>query len=210
MKTNVIKFLNLLLLLVFAGLMSCEGPEGPQGPVGPKGDTGDQGPTGQTGPAGQDGQDGQDGNANVTTISLLSSAITWVADQYLGRPANVYSITNSAVNQDIIDHGIVLGYCYMFESWYMLPLTWEDLDGAGRIYILHSYSLNTITLYAYETYGVFDPVSIEEYRFMLITDNTVIGTKGASAEEAILDKLNKAGVDVTDYYQVMDYFGIKY
>jgi len=44
---------------------------------------------------------------------------------------------------------------------------------------------------------------------MLITDNTVMGTKGASAEEAILNKLSKAGVDFRDYYQVADYFGIK-
>jgi len=205
--------MSLLFLLAFAALMSCEGPEGPEGPAGPAGATGPAGPTGATGPAGQDGedgQDGQDGNANVTTISLLSTDITWIEGDYLGRPANVYALTNNAVNQDIIDHGTVLGYCYLNESWYFLPLTWEDLDGATRMYVLHSYSLNTIVLYAYETFGVLDPSGIEKYRFMLITDNTVTGAKGASSEEQILEKLNKAGVDVKDYYQVMDYFGVKY
>jgi hypothetical protein len=206
-KTTILKLRNLVLLIVFAGLYSCEGPEGPVGPAGPTGATGTTGATGATGAA---GQNGQNGNANVTTISLLGSAITWLEGEYLGRPANVFSLTNTAVNSDIIDHGTVLGYCFMFGSWYYLPLTWEDIDGATRTYILHTYSLNTITLFSYETYGVFDPSGVEEYRFMLITDNTVTGKKGASAEAAILSKLTKAGVDVNNYYEVMDYFGLKY
>ena len=111
MKTTIVKLRNLFILAAIAGLFACEGPEGPVGPDGPKGDKGDTGLTGPTGPA---GQDGQDGNSNVTVISLLSSDITWLEGEYLGRPANIFSLENSAVNDDIIDHGVVLGYCYMF------------------------------------------------------------------------------------------------
>ncbi len=207
MKTTIVKLRNLFILAAIAGLFACEGPEGPVGPDGPKGDKGDTGLTGPTGPA---GQDGQDGNSNVTVISLLSSDITWLEGEYLGRPANIFSLENSAVNDDIIDHGVVLGYCYMFENWYILPISWEDPEGASRMYILHSYSPNTITLYAYQTSGVLDPDIITEYRFMLITDNTVMGSKGAAAEKNILMRLEKAGVDVNNYYEVMDYFGLKY
>lgn len=208
-KTTIVKLRNLFILAAIAGLFACEGPEGPVGPAGPKGDTGIAGPTGQTGPAGQDGQDGQNGNSNVTVISLLSTNITWLEGEYLGRPANIFSLETDKVNDDIMDHGTVLGYCYMNEGWYSLPLTWEDIDGASRMYILHSYSPNTITLFAYQTSGVLDPDLVTEYRFMLITDNTVMGAKGISPENDILMKLEKAGVDVRSYDQVCDYFGIK-
>ncbi len=190
-------------MLALGGLVACEGPEGPEGP---KGDTGDTGVAGPTGPA---GEDGQDGNANVKIINLLGVDITWIEGEYLGRPANIYSLANNAVNDDIINSGTVLGYCYLYEEWYHLPLTWEDVDGSVRQYIVHTYSPNTITLYAFQTGGTLDPTgAVEEYRFMLITDNTVTGNKGTSAEAEILLKLTEAGVDVNNYHEVMEYFGI--
>ena len=97
------------------------------------------------------------------------------------------------------------------EEWFHLPFTWEDVDGTVRQYIVHTYSPNTITLYAFQTGGVLDPTgAIEEYRFMLITDNTVTSGKGESAEKDIIAKLAKDGVDVNNYYEVMDYFGLEY
>lgn len=211
MKKTIFKLRNIFILAAIAGLFACEGPEGPMGPVGPKGDTGPAGQTGQTGPAGQDGQDGQDGNANVTVISLLSTDITWLEGEYLGRPANVFSLESAAVNDDIIDHGVVLGYCNINENWQLLPFSWEDVDGLLRMYLLHSYSPGTITLYAFMTGGVLepDPLIITEYRFMLITDNTVTGAKGVSSGDDILTKLEKAGIDINNYFEVRNYFGLK-
>jgi hypothetical protein len=210
-KKTIIKLRNLAVLIAFAGLFSCEGPEGPAGPAGPKGDTGATGATGATGPAGQDGEDGQNGNANVSIISLLGQDIEWTEGDYLGRVANTYSFTNSAVNEDIINHGLVLGYCNIDNQWYNLPLIWEDLDGTSRQYILHTYSLNTITLFAYETTGFLDPTGIiTEYRFLLITDNTITVGKSSSSGKDINTKLAEAGVNTGDYYEVMDYFGLKY
>ncbi len=206
MKNSIVKLRNLLIMTAVAGLFACEGPDGPMGPAGPKGDTGPIGPIGQTGPA------GKDGNANVTVVSLLSKDITWLEGEYLRRPANFYSIEDAPVNDDIVDHGVVLGYCSIYDNWHLLPLTWENSDGTERQYILHSYSLNTITLYAYQTSGVMepDPLVITEYRFMLITDKTVTGTKGTSAEKTILMKLEKAGVNVNNYHEVLDHFGLKH
>jgi hypothetical protein len=203
-KKTIVKLRNLAILLALASLISCEGPEGPVGPAGPKGDTGDTGPIGPIGP------DGEDGNANVTIISLLSEDISWIEGEYLGRIANTYSLTNSAVNDDIMNHGIVLGYGYMLEAWFQLPLTWEEEDGSNRQYVVHSYSPNTVTLYAFQTIGVLDPSVITEYRFLLITDNTIIPSKGNSSEKDIVERLTKAGVDVSNYKQVMDYFGLAY
>jgi hypothetical protein len=206
MKKTIIKLMNLAILIAFAGLFSCEGPEGPQGPAGLKGDTG---ATGAAGATGATGATGANGNANVTIISLLSSDITWTEGEYLGRIANTYSLMNNAVNEDIIDHGAVLGYCKL-DVWYQLPFTWDDVGGTYTEYIVHTFSLNTITLYAYQTDGVLDPSAVSDYRFLLITDNTVTGAKGISNEKDILSKLTKEGVDVSNYYEVMDYFNLDY
>ena len=204
MKKTIFKIGNLLLIFALAGLFACEGPEGPQGPTGP---TGPAGPTGATGPQ---GPAGEDGNANVTIVSLLYGDITWTVGSYLGRTANTFSFSENGVNQDIMDHGTVLGFCTLWDLWYAMPFTWENSTGTSRQYIFHAYSLNTITLFAYQTSGVLDPSLISQYRFLLITDNTITAAKGESVEKAIIEKLTKAGVDVTNYYEVMDYFGFIY
>jgi len=212
-KTTITKLGNLLLIFSILGLFACEGPEGPQGPEGPAGPTGPTGATGATGPqgpAGEDGVDGVDGNANVITISLLYEDITWTVGTYLGYEANTFTITDNAVNQDIIDHGTVLAYCNFDGVWFSLPMVWLNETGTGLRSVIHSYVLNTITLYAFQTGGALDPADISEYRFLLVTDNTVTGTKGCSAEKTITENLGKAGIDVRDYYQVMDYFGLEY
>ena len=146
----------------------------------------------------------------MTTISLLYGDITWTAGTYLGRPANTFALTDNAVNQDIIDHGTVLGFFKMNNAWQSMPFSWENSDGTSREYILHTYSLNTITLYAYRTIGVLNPATISEFRFILITDNTVTGTKGTISDKDILSSLKEEGVDVNDYWQVIGYFDLEY
>lgn len=202
MKTVFSKFKYGLWILFIAVLCSCEGPEGPEGDEGPIG------PAGPAGPAGADGADGADGNANVTIVSLLKEDITWTAGDFLGRTANTFTLTESLVDQNIIDHGTVLGFCFLWSEWYPMPLIWVNSDGSSIQHILHTYTLNTIKLYAYQTSGVLNPSSILEYRFLLITDNTV--TKSTSVKYDILYKMGEAGVDVNSYFEVMDYFGLDY
>jgi hypothetical protein len=206
MKTILVKTRFLIILFALTGLIACEGPEGPAGIQGPKGDTG---ATGSAGPAGQNGENGSNGNANVQIINLPSTEIEWIEGEYLGRISNVFSFTNPLINDDIINHGTVLGFCYMFEEWRSLPIIWEDVDGIMRQYVLHTYAPNTITLYAFQTGDVLDPAEITEYRFMLITDNTVMGAKGEKSGNTILEKLSLAGVDPGNYHQVMKYFGLE-
>ena len=85
-------------------------------------------------------------------------------------------------------------------------MTWENSGGTSRQYVLHSYALNTITLYAYQTGGVLNPSILSQYRFLIITDNTVTKSSG----QDIIDKLTNLGVDVNNYYELMDYFGLEY
>ena len=199
MRTSISRFKYLAGLFLIVGLISCEGPAGTPGVNGTNGTNGTDG---------SDGADGADGNANVTIVSILSSGITWTEGSYLGRTANTFSLTESAVSQDVIDHGTVLGFAFLNPRWYALPWTWENGSGTSTQYILHSYLLNTITLFTYQTSGVLNPNAFSEYRFLIITDNTV--SKSASSEQDILNKLERAGVDVNDYYEVMDYFELTY
>lgn len=205
MKNVASKFKYLASLFLIVGLFACEGPPGADGIAGADGADGADGIAGIDG---VDGTDGTDGNANVTIVSLLLADITWIEGSYLGRTANVFDLTESAVNQDVIDHGTVLGYCFLTSKWWALPFIWENNSGTSTQHILHSYALNTISLYAYETAGAMSAGGITEYRFLIITDNTV--TKSTSSEAAILDKLKNAGVDVNNYYEVADYFGLDY
>ncbi len=204
MKKNNTRGLAVLIvsvaMIIAAG---CEGPEGPQGDQGPQGLQGEQGAEGPQGPA---GEDGEDGNANVVSISLNGAEITWTAGTYLGRTANVYTHTDEAVNQNIIDHGTVLGYFSLIGDWYPMPFSWENNAGSDTQYLTFTYTLNEITVYAYRTSGVLEP-GITEYRFLLITDSTVMGK---STGTNIISELESSGVDVNNYYDVMDYFGLEY
>ena len=197
MKNSISKLKYLAGLFLIVGLFACEGPPGADGIAGADGTDGVDG---------VDGSDGDDGNANVTIVNLLYADITWTAGSYLGRPANIFDLTENAVSQDVIDHGTVLGFCSLSSRWWALPFIWENSSGTSTQHVLHSYALNTISLYAYETAGAFDPGGIIEYRFLILTDNTVTKSTG----QEILDKLINAGVDVNNYYEVIDYFGLEY
>jgi hypothetical protein len=199
------KTIKLLLLLTLTTLLlySCT-KEGPAGPAGTNGTNGKDGTNGTN------GTNGKNGNANVTVISLLKADITWTAGTYLGRAANTFALTNTAVNANIIDHGTVLGYGKLTSGWYPMPFYWETSDGTSRQCVTFTYALNNITLWSWQTSGVLNPSATSEFRFLLITDNTVTPSKGASVSSEILYNLSKAGVDVNNYYAVMDYFGLDY
>jgi len=208
------KLTNLAIMIAFLGVVSCEGPEGPEGPAGPKGDKGDTGATGatgQTGPAGQDGEDGQDGNANVAVIKLLADDITWTEEEIFGVQANTFVLESDAVNEDVIDHGAVFGYCSVNGEWTQLPLELVLPDGSLDIHFIYTYALNRIKLITYATTeNAYELVPVSEYKFLLITGNIVPGSKGASNEESITTMLRKAGVDISNLEEVLEYYGIEY
>ena len=198
MKT--IKFLtySVFVLLLSISISSCKGDDGAVGPAGADGIDGTNG---------TNGSDGADGNANVTIITLDNTDVTWVAGSYLGRNSNTFTLTDNSVSQDIIDHGIVLGYVELSSQWYTLPLIWS---GSEYQHILNTYALNTINLYAYRDSGngLLAP-GITTWKFLLITDNTVAGRNvNIDSKQLIKNELENAGVNINDYYAVCDYYGI--
>jgi hypothetical protein len=197
---------------------ACEGPTGPAGPPGPQGPQGEtglagpqgpqgpDGPQGPTGPTGPQGPQGPDGNSNVTIIGFVREDITWTEGSYLGRTANVFDYEDEAISEDIIDHGLVLGFMKLGSFWYGLPFYWENNAGTNRQHITFVYSLNLIRLFAYQTTGVLNPNLVLEYRFLLITDNTVMTASTTSG--TMVSRLEAAGVNVSRYEEVMRFFGL--
>jgi hypothetical protein len=188
-------------------IAACEGPTGPAGPQGPQGPQGETGPVGPQGPQGPQGPAGQDGNSNVIIIGFAREDVTWTEGSYLGRTANVFDYNDEAITQDIVDHGLVLGFIRLGTFWYNLPFYWENNAGTNRQHITFVYSLNLIRLFAYQTTGLLNPGAVVEYRFLLITDNTVMTPSTTSAGN-ILSRLEAAGVDVARYEEVMNHFGL--
>ncbi len=188
-KIKFISYAVFVILLGFA-ISSCKGDDGPAGADG------------------IDGTNGVDGNANVTTIELLASDITWTLGAFIGITSNVFTLNTTAVDQDILDHGAVLGFTHLvtgpYDFWGPLPFDYDQ--GSGTYYIAYTYELNKINLYAYRNAGAWDPnPGFPEYRFILITDNTV----GKSmTTQSVLEELKNAGIDTTNYYDVCDYYGI--
>ena len=185
-----VKFLTYTVFVLILGFVisSCEGPAGP---------------------AGADGTDGVDGNANVTSIYLSATDITWTAGTYIGLISNVFVFTDTSVSQDIIDRGAVLGFAYMsgggHNAWFPLPFAIDS--GSNHWTITYTYALNTIALYAYTESAAWDPNSaFVEYHFLLITDNTVGGKSVTNT--SVLEELKNAGVDANDYFDVCDYYDI--
>lgn len=191
-KMKLLTHVVFVLLLGFA-MNSCKGDDGPAGADG------------------IDGVDGQDGNANVTIVSIMATDITWSTGVYITSSSNVFTHNTTAVDQDIMDHGTVLGFGYSLwpataDMWLPLPFDYESGGITG--YLTYAYALNNITLYAYLNDGnVWVPdYAFPEYRFLLITDNTVLGK--SATKESVLEELKNAGIDVNNYFEVCDYYGI--
>ena len=112
-------------------------------------------------------------NANIEIISLLSEDIIWEEGDFQEIPANVFSLETEIINLNVINQGSILGYCRSGNVWYTLPYFYI-LDTSYVQYICYTFSLGVITLFAYDTYGVLNPSIIDEYKFVVVTNNTSI------------------------------------
>ena len=107
------------------------------------------------------------GIPGITTFILLATSISWIEGEFMGRVANVYALVNTAIDEDVVNNGTVLGIFFIDEPWYPLPFIFADTEGYAA-YVMFSYSMNTIILVAFDTLGVIDPSVIEKYKFLII------------------------------------------
>jgi hypothetical protein len=187
MKTTISKSKYFLLALLVAFSFSCN-PE-----------DGENGADGAIGPAGTNGTNGEDGNANVETYTYDISALT----------GTTINISAPQLTQDVLDNDGILVYIQRNGNYYPIPGT-SFSDEIKTILINATVEL---TFYDRVTGA---SVSIPADRYTLLkmviieSNNTTTGRTSISTKQQALNNLNQAGVDVTDYYAVCDYYGIAY
>ena len=207
MKTTVkiLKSGLFMLILIFA---SCT-KEGPQGPVGPSGIDGIDGTDGTNGVDGNDGTngtngtngtDGEDGNANVVSFTFDITAASGTSHQLNNTTAAVY-----------VEDGAVLAYVRAADTWYQVPNQRVFTNGFSFIDIASEFVPNGNSYFFKLNFLregaplVIGAGELDELRLVLIGTNSSSGKSSDSA----LDKLYDAGIDLSDYHQVMEYYGLK-
>ena len=119
-----------MTILAISILASCRGPQGPAG------------------------HDGQDGNANVASSTVTIDSLDWdwsriFTDSY-GNERGQYLVTIDypAINNNVYNHGAVLVYMDLDNTWLQVPLTYyyspdDDENGNPNLY---SASIEVATL----------------------------------------------------------------
>ncbi len=190
MKTSVSKFMYVLLIALITGFAACEGPEGPAGPAGADGIDG------------TDGVDGQDGNANVIASDWITP--TWSATN---TTYGDYEYSDAAITSDMMNSGVILSYTDwtgLGQYIYALPYTFQD---GGTVSINFNMQAGKVRWWFSADHN-YTPNSGAKFRYVLIPSSNT--DKSANPQQEILYNLDKAGVDINDYYQVMNYFGLDY
>jgi len=174
------KYALLALLVVFA--FSCDGEDGAPGAEGP---------------AGAAGAAGINGNANVEVITIDMSTESGSFDD----------VTVPELTQDVIDNDVILGYIRRGSSLHPVP-TVED-SSIIPFGVSVSISTSTYTMdYVDGATGGAHSISagdIDELKVVIIESTS--GKTGDSKQQ-IYNELAQAGVNMSDYYAVANYYGI--
>lgn len=192
-KTN---YLIMALVVLIAYSCSKDGEDGTDGAIGPKGDQGEQGLA---------GENGEDGNANVNTYVFDLSS-----ESGSSIPVDLPELT-----QDVIDNDLIIGYLQNGAgsgTYYPIPAgVWPNgtggfydiaVDIAVGNYWVHFYQVGTQTF--------MDVTSVELGKLKIIVAESTNTTTGKNGKVSIRESLKSAGVDINDYFAVMDYFGLEY
>ena len=195
LKISKYALMSLITVLIF----SCDGEDGQDGIDGNDGQTGVQGQ------AGTDGEDGQDGNANVNTYVFDLSSKSGAS-----IPNDLPQLT-----QEVVDNDLIIGYLQNGTgsgTYYPIPASvWPNgtggfydiaIDIAVGKYWVHFYQVGTQTLMSV--------LGVELGKLKIVVAESTSTTIGKMGKESIREELKSAGVDINDYYAVMDYFGLEY
>lgn len=172
-----------LLFCVALMVFGCEGPEGPSGPAGPA------------------------GSANVIYSDWYSPE-TWVLSTTFGVSERSFTMTTSALTQEIIDYGVVLVYMRFVgfnPEISQLPLILADVDYS---FLFRAQAGSIKVVYYLTTDPTTDPVVIpsdNHVRYVLIPG----GVLDEVAEGAGITYAQLAGsLDSMPYLEVCGLFDI--
>ncbi len=184
-----------LLIALITGFAACEGPEGPPGPAG------------EDGIDGVDGQDGEDGNANVIASDWITPAWSATNSTY-----GYFRYPDTLITEDLINTGVLLSYADwtgLGQYIYALPFSFESNGTVSLCYNFYSTSSEKSIMWWFSAENNYTPNSGMKLRYVIIPASNS-SDKALNPQQEILYDLDKAGVDVNDYYQVMNYFGLDY
>jgi len=196
MKTSISKLMYVFLLMVIAAFTSCKGEIGPIGP------TGEDGKDGINGINGEDGEDGEDGNANVIASDWITpswSATNSTYGEFINDEANITT--------DFMDSGVLLSYVDftgLKQYIYALPFTFQD---GGTVSINFNMQEGQIKWWFASDHN-YTPNSNAKFRYVLIPSSTT--NKSENPQQEIINNLDKAGIDINNYYQVIDYLNLDF
>lgn len=190
---NLSNYLVMSLLTIL--IVSCSAEDGMDGI---------NGSIGATGPAGANGTNGEDGNANVNTfvfdLSLKSGA---------SIPSDLPELT-----QEVIDNDLIIGYLQNGVSTTYFPIpagVWPN--GTGGFYDIAvdiAVGKYWVNFYEVGTQNLMSVVGDELGKLKIVIAESTSTTTGKTSKESIRSELKSAGVDINDYFAVMDYFGLEY
>jgi hypothetical protein len=185
-KVKILTYSMMALMLIFS--VACDSDEGATGPAGANGTNG------------TDGTDGQDGNANVQTYTFDVSAESGIG----------FNLTVPEITQDVLDNDVILHYINIDTVWYPVPGTGYNGNHIVRAFNILDYAIirfvdfsglsTTITAGTYETVKV----------IIIESSSTTAGKNSLSSTQQFYNELENAGVDINNYEDVMDYYGLEY
>lgn len=179
MKTT--KFLTYTIFVLFLGfaIASCSGDDGATGPAGADG---------------TDGIDGQDGSANVQTFTFDISDKSGVW----------FSLAVPQITQEVLDNNVILHYLISGISY--IPVPGRGFNPACEVVVRNALGEALFVFYQMGTtdYYTIDTGEYDEAKIIIFESSG----KSSSGKQAIYTELKNAGVDINDYYDVCDYYGI--
>jgi hypothetical protein len=195
------KMIMLSCMAVTMGLIvSCSGEDGEQGVQGEDGPQGEQGPQGVQG---EQGPAGADGNANVQILD-------WDLSQ---TPAgeSVIPINATDFTPEVLQNNRLIAHLEISDGtdsfYFLLPGRVEtfDLD----IGIQYGEELLAVWIYnADGTEGAW-PDLPEGVTVTLHITMIEISTDTMAGKNSVEDELKNAGVDIANYLEVMEYYGLE-
>jgi hypothetical protein len=198
--------------------MGPAGADGATGPAGPAGADGADGADGATGPAGPAGADGADGNANVQTY--IYNTPSWNSS---GSALDIDMA--SILTDDILENDVLLSYVKHTGHNMVASIpgaVWVGFYRNYSVFVGNSVSgdpgIYTFRIVSLEMDGSFTPnaslAPVDWIKIVIIeSTNTTTSTGNGrilSPKQAIYDELKKVGVDINNYYDVMEYYGLEY
>lgn len=183
------------------GADGSDGTNGTNGAVGEDGTNGTSGVDGENGTNGTNGTDGEDGNANVQNFVIDVSNFT----------GSTINRTMSAITQDAIDNDVILGYLKRSGGNYAPVPAPNYLVKSGVLHdVAVDLNVGKFVVIFYETGSeALASVSTGDLdKLRVIVAKSTSTTSGKSSREGLQAKMKSAGVDINDYYSVMDYFGL--